>query len=138
MSNPQELKYTEDHEWVRVESGVATVGITAHAQDALGDIVFVQLPEVGGAVEAGESVSELESVKAVSDVYAPLSGTILEVNEGLDGAADLPHARDVSVALGAGVALPGRTVGELLAAACRDVQRNAGGLEIVPHWTLRP
>ena len=86
LSNPQELKYTEDHEWVRIESGVATVGITAHAQDALGDIVFVQLPEVGGAVEAGESVSELESVKAVSDVYAPLSGTILEVNEGLDGA----------------------------------------------------
>ncbi len=88
MSNPPELKYTEDHEWVRVEDGVATVGITAHAQDSLGDIVFVQLPEVGGAVKAGEVVSELESVKAVSDVYAPISGTILEVNEGLDGAEE--------------------------------------------------
>lgn len=88
MSYPEELLYTEEHEWLRVEGDVATVGITWHAQDALGDIVFAELPEVGSSLSAGEAAGELESVKAVSDVYSPIAGEILEVNEGLDGAED--------------------------------------------------
>ena len=88
MSYPSELTYTEDHEWIRIEGDVATVGITWHAQDSLGDIVFAQLPEIGGTVSAGDSIAELESVKAVSDVFAPLGGEVVEVNEELDGAED--------------------------------------------------
>jgi len=88
VSYPEELLYTEEHEWLRVEGDVATVGITWHAQDALGDIVFAELPEVGSSLSAGEAAGELESVKAVSDVYSPIAGEILEVNEGLDGAED--------------------------------------------------
>jgi glycine cleavage system H protein len=88
MSTPDNLLYTEEHEWLRVEDGVATVGITWHAQDALGDIVFVELPEVGDALSAGDASGELESVKAVSDVYSPITGEILEVNEALDGSED--------------------------------------------------
>jgi glycine cleavage system H protein len=88
MSTPDNLLYTEEHEWLRVEDGVATVGITWHAQDALGDIVFVELPEVGDALGAGDASGELESVKAVSDVYSPITGEILEVNEALDGSED--------------------------------------------------
>jgi glycine cleavage system H protein len=88
MSTPDNLLYTEEHEWLRVEDGVATVGITWHAQDALGDIVFVELPEVGDALSAGDTSGELESVKAVSDVYSPITGEILEVNEALDGSED--------------------------------------------------
>ena len=88
MSYPEELLYTEEHEWLRVEGDVATVGITWHAQDALGDIVFAELPEVGSSLSAGEAAGELESVKAVSDVYSPIAGEILEVNEGLDGGED--------------------------------------------------
>jgi glycine cleavage system H protein len=84
VSNPAELKYTNDHEWVRVEDGVATVGITNYAQDALGDVVFVDLPEVGAEVSAGDSVGEVESTKSVSDVYSPLSGEVVEVNEDLE------------------------------------------------------
>jgi glycine cleavage system H protein len=75
-----ETRYTSDHEWVRLEDGVATVGITAHAQEALGDIVFVELPETGRAVAPAEAVAVVESVKAASDVYAPLGGTIGETN----------------------------------------------------------
>ena len=88
MSYPEDLLYTEEHEWLRVEGDVATVGITWHAQDALGDIVFAELPEVGSNLSAGEAAGELESVKAVSDVYSPIAGEILEVNEDLDGAED--------------------------------------------------
>jgi glycine cleavage system H protein len=88
MSYPSELAYTEDHEWIRIDGDVATVGITWHAQDSLGDIVFAQLPEVGGTVSAGDSVAELESVKAVSDVFSPLGGEVVEVNEELDGAEE--------------------------------------------------
>jgi len=78
-----ETKFTRDHEWVRLEGGVATIGITDHAQNALGDVVFVDLPEVGRAVTAGEAVAVVESVKAASDVYAPIAGRIVEVNAGL-------------------------------------------------------
>jgi glycine cleavage system H protein len=82
MSNPQQLRYSKEHEWLSTaEDGVATVGITSHAADALGDVVYVQLPEVGETVTAGESCGELESTKSVSDLYAPVSGEITEVNE---------------------------------------------------------
>jgi glycine cleavage system H protein len=75
-----ETRFTKDHEWVRLENGVATVGITDHAQEALGDVVFVELPEPGREVEAGEACAVVESVKAASDVYAPLAGRITETN----------------------------------------------------------
>jgi glycine cleavage system H protein len=78
-----ELRYTKDHEWVRLDGDSATIGITDHAQTALGDVVFVDLPEVGREVEAGEAIAVVESVKAASDVYAPIAGRIVEVNAGL-------------------------------------------------------
>ena len=78
-----ELKYTKDHEWVRLDGDVATVGITDHAQTALGDVVFVELPDVGREVAAGEACAVVESVKAASDVYAPVAGRIVEVNSAL-------------------------------------------------------
>jgi glycine cleavage system H protein len=76
-------KYTKDHEWVRVDGDVATVGITDHAQGQLGDVVFVELPENGRAVKAGEACAVVESVKAASDVYAPISGEVIEGNDAL-------------------------------------------------------
>ena len=80
----QELKYVESHEWVRVEENKAYVGITDYAQDQLGDIVYVEIPKVGTVVEAGDQFIVLESVKAASDVYAPVSGTVVEVNDELE------------------------------------------------------
>jgi len=77
------LKYTEEHEWILVEGDVATVGITHHAQDALGDVVFVELPEVGSHFDQGAVAGVVESVKAAADVYMPISGTVTEVNEAL-------------------------------------------------------
>lgn len=84
MNIPEDLKYSSDHEWVSVDSSVVTVGITDFAQDALGDVVFIELPEVGAATAAGEAISEVESTKSVSDIVAPVNGTILEVNDALD------------------------------------------------------
>lgn len=82
MSNPQQLRYSKEHEWLSaLVDGVATVGITEHAANALGDVVFVQLPEVGDTVTAGESCGELESTKSVSDLYAPVTGEIVEANQ---------------------------------------------------------
>jgi glycine cleavage system H protein len=78
-----ELRFTKDHEWVRMDGDVATIGITDHAQGALGDLVFVELPEVGRVVAAGEACAVVESVKAASDVYAPLAGRIVERNEAI-------------------------------------------------------
>ncbi|AMV73047.1 glycine cleavage system protein GcvH [Desulfuromonas carbonis] len=89
MEFPEELKYTEEHEWVLIEEELVTVGITDFAQDALGDVVFVELPEVGTMVEVGKPFGVVESVKAVSDVYAPVSGEVVEVNE------ELPDAPEV-------------------------------------------
>ena len=80
---PDDLRYSADHEWVRKEEGRARVGITDYAQDALGDIVFVQMPELGAPVVAGQPLCELESTKSVSDVYAPVDGTVVEVNSEL-------------------------------------------------------
>ncbi len=85
MSIPSDLKYTESHEWVRIEGDVATVGITDFAQDQLGDVVFVDMPEVDTDVAKGDSIAEVESTKTVSDIYAPVSGTVVAVNEDLDG-----------------------------------------------------
>ena len=78
-------KYTEDHEWIDIDGDVATVGITDYAQNALGDVVFVELPEVGAAFSKGDEAAVVESVKAASEVYAPVSGTIAEVNGALEG-----------------------------------------------------
>jgi glycine cleavage system H protein len=86
MNVPDDLRYTSDHEWVRLEGGKARVGITEYAQDALGDVVFVQLPEEGAAVTVGESFGEVESTKSVSDVYAPLAGRVVEINAELTDA----------------------------------------------------
>ena len=88
MQIPDDLRYSSDHEWVRIDGGRVTIGITDYAQDALGDVVFVDLPEVGSTAAAGASISEVESTKSVSDIYAPVSGTIAEVNGDL---ADAPE-----------------------------------------------
>ena len=79
-----ETRYTKDHEWVRVDGGVATVGITAYAAEQLGDVVFVELPKVGKAIEKGGEAAVVESVKAASEVYAPISGEVVEVNAALE------------------------------------------------------
>jgi glycine cleavage system H protein len=80
--NPEQLRYSKEHEWVSAPAdGVATVGITSHAADALGDVVFVQLPEAGATITAGETCGELESTKSVSDLYSPVSGEVTEVNQ---------------------------------------------------------
>jgi glycine cleavage system H protein len=84
LSVPEELQYTKSHEWVSTEGGTATIGITDHAQDELGDVVFVELPEVGATFDAGDSFGTVESVKAVSDLYTPVGGEVVEVNEALN------------------------------------------------------
>jgi glycine cleavage system H protein len=90
MSIPADLKYTDTHEWVRVEpDGNVTVGITHHAQDLLGDLVFVENPKVGRALKKGEECGVVESVKAASDIYAPVSGEVVAINEALDASPQL-------------------------------------------------
>ena len=86
MNIPEDRRYSEDHEWALPEDGLVRVGITDYAQDALGDVVFVQLPEVGASVQAGQSLGEVESTKSVSDVYAPVSGRVVQVNADLNEA----------------------------------------------------
>ena len=93
LEYPADLRYTPDHEWVSVrDEGVVRVGITAYAQDALGDVVYVSLPAVGDTVEAGASCGEVESTKSVSDLYAPLSGEIVAVNDALDASPELVNS----------------------------------------------
>jgi glycine cleavage system H protein len=89
MNIPSELRYSTDHEWVRVDGLVVTIGITEYAQDALGDVVFVEMPEQGAAVAAGETFSEVESTKSVSDIYAPVTGSVSAVNEALEAQPEL-------------------------------------------------
>lgn len=89
MEIPEDLKYSKEHEWVLVEGNVATVGITAFAQEQLGDVVFVELPAVGDKVTKDEAMGVVESVKTVSDVYAPVSGTVLEINDDLPDSPEL-------------------------------------------------
>ncbi len=88
MAYPAELKYTKEHEWIKIEGNTGTIGITDHAQNSLGDIVFVELPKVGSDITAGKSFGTVESVKAVSDLYAPMSGKIAEVNPELANAPE--------------------------------------------------
>lgn len=93
LDYPDDLHYTADHEWVREGAdGVVRVGITAFAQDALGDVVYVSLPEVGDTVAAGDSVGEVESTKSVSDLYSPLAGEVVTVNEALDATPELVNS----------------------------------------------
>ena len=84
MNIPQSLKYTKEHEWVREDSDTVTVGITDHAQDELGDIIFVEFPEIGQKIEKDEPCGTIEAVKTVADLFAPISGTVIEINETLD------------------------------------------------------
>ncbi|MCA1725045.1 MAG: glycine cleavage system protein GcvH [Thermomicrobia bacterium] len=88
METPADLRYSEEHEWVRMDGDVATIGITAYAQDSLGDIVFVELPAAGRSLAVGDGFGVVESVKAVSDVYSPVSGEIVEVNAALETAPE--------------------------------------------------
>ena len=121
---PEELKYTAEHEWVRTpgeNAGSVRIGITDFAQDALGDIVYVQLPEVGVSVTAGEAVGELESTKSVSDVYSPVTGEVVARNESLDATPELVN----SDPYGAGwlfevVVAEGAATSELLDAAAYE------------------
>ena len=92
MGNPDDLKYSTDHEWVRVNGFNVRIGITEYAQDALGDIVFVQIPEVGSTVSAGATFSEVESTKSVSDIFAPVSGTVIAVNTRLAESPELVNS----------------------------------------------
>lgn len=92
MNIPNQLKYTKSHEWIQVDGDVATVGITDHAQSELGDIVFVELPAVGRTVNAQESVGSIESVKTVSDFYAPVAGEVVERNDALTSESELVNS----------------------------------------------
>ena len=92
MNVPEELRYSTDHEWIRLEDGRARIGITDYAQDALGDVVFVQVPEVGSTVAAGDTFGEVESTKSVSEIYAPIAGTVVEVNPDLEASPELVNS----------------------------------------------
>jgi glycine cleavage system H protein len=87
--SPNDLQFTKDHEWIRVDGDEATIGITEHAQDELGDIVFVELPSVGGAIDANRGFGNVESVKAVSELFMPLTGEVLDVNSALEDSPEL-------------------------------------------------
>lgn len=88
MAYPADYKYTKEHEWLKIDGGTGTIGITDYAQNSLGDIVFVELPKVGAEISAGKTFGSVESVKAVSDLYAPVSGTVTEINEALNTAPE--------------------------------------------------
>ncbi|CAN5705482.1 glycine cleavage system protein GcvH [soil metagenome] len=92
MNVPEELRYSSDHEWIKVEDGKVRIGITDYAQDALGDVVFVQVHEVGAEVGAGDSFGEVESTKSVSEIYAPLAGTVIEINPDLEASPELVNS----------------------------------------------
>lgn len=113
---PEDRRYTAEHEWARVDDGRVIVGITDHAQDQLGDIVFVGLPEPGTAVEAGKPLGEVESTKSVSDIYSPVTGTVLEKNAEVESSPELvnedPYGKGWLVAIDAG----GQTIDDLLSA----------------------
>jgi glycine cleavage system H protein len=88
MNVPEDLRYSSDHEWVKAEGDLVRIGITDYAQDALGDVVYVQLPEAGAVVAAGDAFGEVESTKSVSEIYAPVAGTVVQVNATLDDAPE--------------------------------------------------
>ena len=85
MDTPEELKYSKDHEWIRVEGDIGTIGITDYAQGELGDVVYVEMPETGSSISKGESFGTIEAVKAVSELYSPVSGEVVEINDKLEG-----------------------------------------------------
>ena len=115
MSIPEDLSYTKEHEWIRIADGEATVGVTAFAAESLGDVVFVQLPEVGETITSGETCGEIESTKSVSELYAPATGEITAINESVVDSPELVN----SDPFGAGWLFTVRTdsVGDLLDAA---------------------
>ena len=118
MSNiPADLKYTESHEWVRVEGDVATIGITDHAQSELGDVVYVDLPTVGKSLAIGETFGSVESVKTVSDLYAPVAGEVIEVNGELASASELVNSDPYGQGFMVKIRLSGEVPGALLDAA---------------------
>lgn len=92
MNVPEELRYSSDHEWVRSEDGKLRIGITDYAQDALGDVVYVQVPEVGSTLAAGDAFGEVESTKSVSEIYAPVAGTVVEINAELETSPELVNS----------------------------------------------
>ncbi len=110
MTIPAGLKYTKEHEWVRIEGDVATFGITDHAQEALGDIVFVELPETGADVDAGGAFVVVESVKAVSDAYAPVTGEVIAVNEELEDEPEKINTDPYGSGWSAKIRMSGNTV----------------------------
>lgn len=93
MNIPQELNYTKTHEWVRLDGDIATIGVTDYAQSELGDIVYLDLPEPGRIVQAGETIGTIESVKTVSDLYSPVSGEVVEVNTALETKSELVNTQ---------------------------------------------
>ena len=118
MSNvPGELKYTPSHEWINVEGDVATIGITEHAQSELGDVVYVDLPTVGRVVAAGDVFGSVESVKTVSDLYAPVSGEIIEVNPALGSQSELVNTDPYGKGYMLKIRLSGEVPADLLDAA---------------------
>lgn len=118
MSNiPADLKYTESHEWVRVDGDVATIGITDHAQSELGDVVYVDLPSVGKTLAIGETFGSVESVKTVSDLYAPVAGEVIEVNGELAGASELVNSDPYGQGFMIKIRISGDVPGTLLDAA---------------------
>ena len=88
MNIPSDLLYTKDHEWIKIENGIATIGITDYAQGELGDIIFIELPDIGDSVQAKDSIGTIEAVKTVADIYSPMNGEILEVNINLEDNPD--------------------------------------------------
>jgi glycine cleavage system H protein len=96
MQTPAELKYTKDHEWVKIEGDTVTFGITDFAQDALGDIVFVSLPKVGDQISVGETCGEVESTKSVSDIFAPVTGEVVEINSALNSTPEVVNQEPYS------------------------------------------
>ena len=118
MSNiPADLKYTESHEWVRVDGDVATIGITDHAQSELGDVVYVDLPTVGKSLAIGETFGSVESVKTVSDLYAPVAGEVIEVNGELASASELVNSDPYGQGFMIKIRLSGDVPGTLMDAA---------------------
>jgi len=119
---PADLGYTAEHEWVRVSDGVARIGITDYAQDALGDVVFVTLPEAGTTVDAGQTCGEVESTKSVSDVFAPVSGEVVARNETLDATPELVNSDPYGAGWMFEVRLPEGATPDLLDAAAYAAQ----------------
>ena len=118
MSNiPADLKYTESHEWVRIDGDVATIGITDHAQSELGDVVYVDLPSVGKTLAIGETFGSVESVKTVSDLYAPVAGEVIEINGELAAASELVNSDPYGQGFMIKIRLSGEVPGTLLDAA---------------------